>query len=57
MNGKRKEYPKVDKLPKEAQRVRTYADSVGFTVAYVYKLYSKGKIKIVDFEGINWVLS
>lgn len=57
MKGTRKKYEVVAQLPKNAKRVRTYADEVGWTVAYIYKLYSQGKIKIVTFENINFVVA
>lgn len=56
MKGERIQYNKVATLPAGAIRIRTYADSHGITVAYVYKLYKAGKILIVDYEGINFVL-
>lgn len=56
MRGERIQYEKVKALPQGAVRIRTYADSRGITVAYVYKLYKAGKISIVDYEGINFVL-
>jgi len=55
MKGERIQYPKVERLPQGAQRIRTYADNRGITVAYVYKLYKQGKIDIIDYEGINFV--
>lgn len=56
MKGVRKTYRTVEQLPADAIRVRTYADNHSITVAYVYKLNSNGKIEIVNFEGINFVL-
>ncbi len=55
MKGERIQYPTVKQLPQGAIRVRTYADSKGITVAYVYKLYKQGKLDIIDYEGINFV--
>ena len=57
MKGTRKQYEEKKTLPANAQRVRHYADEKGITVAYVYKLHSQGKIQIVTFEGINFVLT
>lgn len=57
MKGERIQYTKVNQLPVGAMRVRTYADNKGITVAYVYKQYKQGKIKIVDYEGINFVIT
>ena len=57
MKGTRIQYPTVTQLPKGAIRVRTYAENKGITVAYVYKLYKKGKLDIIDYEGINFVKS
>jgi hypothetical protein len=56
MKGQRKQYEEVKKLPATAVRVRNYADSKGITVAGVYKQYSKGLVRIVEFEGINFVI-
>ena len=56
MKGTRKQYEKVKQLPSTAQSVANYADQKGITVSYVYKLFSQGKLKIVDFEGYNFVL-
>lgn len=56
MKGTRKQYDKVKQLPATAQSVANYASDQGITVAYVYKQYNQGKIKIVDFQGYNFVL-
>lgn len=37
-------------------RVRDYAELLGFTVAYIYKMHKKDKVQIVDFAGINFVI-
>ena len=55
MKGVRIQYTKVEQLPGDAIRVRSYADAKGITVAYVYKLYKNGKLNIVDYQGINFV--
>jgi len=57
MKGTRKQYSQVNQLPSHAVTVRQYAESLGFTVAYIYKLYNNGKIDIVTFAGINFVLT
>lgn len=57
MKGKRIEYEKVEQLPSTALSVATYANINRITVSYVYKLYKLGKIKIVDFQGYNFVLN
>lgn len=49
-------YEKVDKLPANALTVREYCEREGFTNPYVYQLYNKGKIRIVLFKGINFVI-
>ena len=56
MAGTRKIYEPVNQLPSNAIKVRTYAENVGYTVAYIYKLQSQGKVKIVTFAGINFVI-
>lgn len=56
MKGTRKIYEVVEQLPANAQRIRTYADLKRITVAYVYKLHEKGKVRIVTFENINFVV-
>jgi hypothetical protein len=57
MKGKRIIYDKVEQLPSTALSVAQYAQNNGITVSYVYKLYKQGKIKIVDFQGYNFVLN
>lgn len=56
MKGERKQYEIVKKLPANAVRVSNYANSIGITVAGVYKQYTKGSIRIVEFERINFVI-
>lgn len=56
MKGERKKYEEIKRLPANAVRVRTYADSNGITVAAAYKRHKKGTIRIVEFEGINFVI-
>lgn len=56
MKGKRREYRKVQELPSNASRVKEYADKGGFAVSYVYQLEKLGRIEIVDFHGINFVI-
>jgi hypothetical protein len=57
MKGKRITYDKVEQLPSTALSVAQYAQNNRITVSYVYKLYKQGKIKIVDFQGYNFVLN
>jgi len=57
MKGKRIVYDKIEQLPSTALSVAQYAQNNGITVSYVYKLYKQGKIKIVDFQGYNFVLN
>lgn len=61
MKGERKQYEVVKQLPKTAVRVKNYADGPNIigkkiSVAYVYKLHANGKIRIVEFEDINFVV-
>lgn len=56
MKGTRKQYEPVEQLPPSAMSVANYAELKGITVSYVYKLFSNGKVKIVDFQGYNFVL-
>jgi len=56
MKGTRKQYEKVKQLPSSAASVANYAREKGITVAYVYKQFNQGKVRIVDFEGYNFVL-
>lgn len=56
MKGERRLYPSVLRLPKNATRVSKFAKKNKFTPSYVYKLYDAGRIKIVDFDGINFVI-
>lgn len=56
MKGTRKQYEKAKQLPISAQSVANYARQQGITVAYVYKQFNQGKLKIVDFEGYNFVI-
>lgn len=57
MKGQRIKYTAIDELPDTAQPISKYAKERGITVAYVYKLYKQGKILIVDFKGINFVIN
>ena len=57
MKGTRKHYESVIQLPKTAMSVKNYADEKGISVAYVYKQYNEGKLKIVDFQGYNFVIN
>jgi hypothetical protein len=56
MKGTRKQYEQVIQLPNNAIRVATYATDKGITVAYVYKQYIQGKLRIVEFSGYNFVI-
>jgi predicted transcriptional regulator with HTH domain len=57
MKGERIKYPKVEKLPESAMIVSKYADNQKITIAGVYKRYKTQKIRIVDFQGVNFVLN
>jgi hypothetical protein len=57
MKGERIKYNNIAQLPTNAKSVSRYASEIGITVAYVYKLYKQGKIKIVDFQGYNFVIN
>jgi hypothetical protein len=56
MKGKRIEYEKIEQLPSTALSVAAYAQMNKITVSYVYKLFKLGRIKIVDFQGYNFVV-
>lgn len=57
MKGTRKEYEKIDyKGLKGAKTIKNYAKEEGIEVASVYRRFQYGKINIVEFEGINFVL-
>jgi hypothetical protein len=56
MKGQRQQYEKITQLPKNAKSISNYAKECGITVAYVYKKYKQGKIKIMDFQGYNFVV-
>lgn len=56
MKGTRIKYPSILKLPENAKSISQYAKDRKVSVAYVYKLYKKGEINIVDFQGINFVI-
>ena len=57
MKGARIKYPSVEKLPDNACKVSAYAKQRQVSVAYVYKLYKQGKLEIIDFQGLNFVLT
>lgn len=57
MKGTRKQYPQVKQLPATAQSVANYAKDNNITVAYVYKLNDKGRLKIVEFQSYNFVIN
>lgn len=56
MRKKTKEREQVEILPDGALTVANYALSYGCTTPYIYELESKGKVKIVRWQGINWVV-
>lgn len=56
MKGSRQAYPSVTQLPSNAKCIANYARECGISVAYVYKLYKQGKIRIVTFETYNFVI-
>jgi hypothetical protein len=55
--GERKQYPTVNQLPASALSVANYANDNNITVSYVYKQYKQGKLKIIDFQGYNFVVN
>ena len=57
MKGERQQYEQIEQLPSNAKSISRYANETGITVAYVYKLYKQGKVKIVDFQGYNFVIN
>lgn len=56
MKGTRKQYERIKQLPAAALSVANYASLKGITVSYVYKQFNEGKLKIVDFQGYNFVI-
>lgn len=57
MKGTRIKYESVHKVPENAMIVSQYAKNQSITVAAVYKRYKTKKIKIVDFQGVNFVIN
>ena len=57
MKGERQIYETIEQLPKDAKSVSRYASEIGTSVAYVYKLYKQGRLRIVDFQGYNFVIN
>ena len=57
MKGERIKYPSREVLPENAKTISSYAKERKISVAYVYKQYKQGKLDIVDFQGVNFVLS
>jgi len=58
MNGKRKQYERIEHLPANALSIANYSAQAGITVSYVYKKFNEGKAnyKIVDFQGYNFIV-
>lgn len=56
MRGTRIKYPPMSQLPEGSKSISQYAKERKISVAYVYKLYKKGEIRIVDYQGINFVI-
>ena len=56
MKGTRIKYPAISQLPEGSKSISQYAKERKISVAYVYKLYKKGEIKIMDYQGINFVI-
>ena len=56
MRGVRIKYPSIKQLPEGAKSISQYAKERRVSIAYVYKLYKKGEIRIVDYQGINFVV-
>lgn len=54
-----KDYPVLDKLPKNAQSVTDYCKGQGYSTSNLYNQYRKKKnkgFKIVVFQGFNFVI-
>lgn len=49
-------YKEIQKLPLTALTVKKYADSIPISTSHVYKLYNQGKLQIVVYQGVNFVL-
>jgi len=60
MGNRQRQYETIEELPKGAMSIpffcKQYNNGKGVTPAYIYKLQAKGEIKIVDFQGYNFVL-
>ena len=56
MRYERKRYEKANSLPVGTLSIKNYAQKEGIKVASVYGRYDLKKIKIVEFEGYNFVL-
>lgn len=56
MRYERKEYEKAYSLPLGTMSVKNFAQFKGIKVASVYGQYIRKTIKIVEFEGYNFVL-
>lgn len=52
----RNEYRTVENLPDGAKPISQYAKDEGISIPPVYKRYKTGKIEIVIYQGINFVL-
>lgn len=57
MKGQKQVYEMPEQLPSDAMSVANYAKERGITVAYVYKLHKQGKLRIVSFQGYNFVIA
>ena len=53
---KRNEYPDIKVLPEGARKISVYAKDEGIAISPVYARYATGKIQIVTYHGINFVL-
>jgi hypothetical protein len=56
MKGERIKYPSVQRLPDNAMSVSNYAKKRNVSVAYVYKLYKKGEVVIIEYQGYNFII-
>jgi hypothetical protein len=56
MRYERKAYEKVTSLPEGTLSIKNYAIKEGIKVASVYGRFDMKKIKIVEFEGTNYVI-
>ncbi len=56
MKSNEQRYEIVDAVPPGALTVKNYAESISISTSHVYKLYNQGKLNIVVYQGVNFVL-